>query len=536
MTRCTRVFVPAILLLHVVPCVAGLNPESPSLISNLTLETASACASLCNVSLNCNFPIFDEEKTKCYLLKCPDVTVCQNLSVDELIEKQVGPGPESLPSSPNESSPDAQGLQSGLLLSTPRNGRSADVMHEEGEKNSTLVSLSTPLNSSKAPAGVGFPAPALPKSEASAAKLTAAPTEPSANSTNTGSPVRPTNKSADAALAPTNPISPNKTAPTNPTATNATKLTAPPAPTTTTSTTATSPSTSTTIITTKSSTAVSTAPAATTSAKAMVPEGPQSTGSVSKMQPTTTSKLPSSTPSISKTPPTTNSTQPTVKEEPSGATTSASAESAPTPVTSAPRTTAGKEGRNANKAILDVAAGPLTRQLVDTSSLLAVLLFGVVFFLVTVVLFLSQAYDSYKKRDYTQVDYLINGMYSDSASEIIKMQKCFGIVCVTIIFSAALTETVGLVTGVKEKRGWTLNSAGYLLGPHAIDSHRTLSDKHGLAGKRDLILEDDFKSAASRVADENVIHTIIDFLSYLKMKEMGTLDSQPSSFTSEEMP
>nr|P47213.1 RecName: Full=Galanin [Oncorhynchus mykiss]AAB33425.1 galanin=inhibitory modulator of cholinergic function [Oncorhynchus mykiss=rainbow trout, stomach, Peptide, 29 aa] [Oncorhynchus mykiss] len=29
--------------------------------------------------------------------------------------------------------------------------------------------------------------------------------------------------------------------------------------------------------------------------------------------------------------------------------------------------------------------------------------------------------------------------------------------------------------------GWTLNSAGYLLGPHGIDGHRTLSDKHGLA-------------------------------------------------------
>ncbi|XP_035275286.1 galanin peptides-like isoform X1 [Anguilla rostrata] len=119
------------------------------------------------------------------------------------------------------------------------------------------------------------------------------------------------------------------------------------------------------------------------------------------------------------------------------------------------------------------------------------------------------------------------------------MQKCLGVVCVSIIFSAALSETVGLVTGAKDKRGWTLNSAGYLLGPHAIDSHR--SDKHGLAGKRDLLLEDDFKSGyfspgASRMTDENVIHTIIDFLSYLKMKEMGALDSQPSSITSDEMP
>ena len=68
-----------------------------------------------------------------------------------------------------------------------------------------------------------------------------------------------------------------------------------------------------------------------------------------------------------------------------------------------------------NRAIIDVVAGEiLTRQLVDTSALLAVLLFGLLFFLVTVVLFLTQAYKSYRRKDYNQVDYLINGMYSDS--------------------------------------------------------------------------------------------------------------------------
>ncbi|KAM6466669.1 uncharacterized protein C11orf24 homolog [Liasis olivaceus] len=51
---------------------------------------------------------------------------------------------------------------------------------------------------------------------------------------------------------------------------------------------------------------------------------------------------------------------------------------------------------------------------VDVSLLLAVLLFGVLFFVTVVVLFAIQAYDSYKKKDYTQVDYLINGMYADS--------------------------------------------------------------------------------------------------------------------------
>ncbi|KAF1387315.1 hypothetical protein PFLUV_G00104150 [Perca fluviatilis] len=64
--------------------------------------------------------------------------------------------------------------------------------------------------------------------------------------------------------------------------------------------------------------------------------------------------------------------------------------------------------------VVDVAGAPLTKQLVDTASLLSVLLFGLLFFLVTVAVFVTQAYDSYRRKDYTQVDYLINGMYSDS--------------------------------------------------------------------------------------------------------------------------
>ncbi|XP_047658499.1 galanin peptides isoform X3 [Tachysurus fulvidraco] len=121
------------------------------------------------------------------------------------------------------------------------------------------------------------------------------------------------------------------------------------------------------------------------------------------------------------------------------------------------------------------------------------------------------------------------------------MQKCFGGVCISLVFCAVLTETLGMVIAAKEKRGWTLNSAGYLLGPHGIDSHRTLSDKHGLAGKRDALLEDDIKSGALRIADEDIVHTIVDFLSYLKLKEctvcvsdMGALDNLPSSLTSDE--
>ncbi|KAM8861938.1 galanin peptides isoform 1-T1 [Synchiropus picturatus] len=122
------------------------------------------------------------------------------------------------------------------------------------------------------------------------------------------------------------------------------------------------------------------------------------------------------------------------------------------------------------------------------------------------------------------------------------MQRSFGIFCVSLIVCASLSETIGLVIAAKDKRGWTLNSAGYLLGPrridhliqikdspsargreelltqYGIDGHRSLGDKPGLAGKRDMGQEEDFRTGALRIADEDIIHTVIDFLSYLKLK------------------
>ncbi|XP_005419625.1 uncharacterized protein C11orf24 homolog [Geospiza fortis] len=84
--------------------------------------------------------------------------------------------------------------------------------------------------------------------------------------------------------------------------------------------------------------------------------------------------------------------------------------------TDAAKTTASglTETQDTDNEYLLIAAEPLTQYLVDKSSLLAVLLVGTFFFLTVIVLFLMQAYESYKKKDYTQVDYLINGMYADS--------------------------------------------------------------------------------------------------------------------------
>ncbi|KAK1161644.1 galanin peptides-like isoform X1 [Acipenser oxyrinchus oxyrinchus] len=133
------------------------------------------------------------------------------------------------------------------------------------------------------------------------------------------------------------------------------------------------------------------------------------------------------------------------------------------------------------------------------------------------------------------------------------LQKCVGFLCISLVLCSTLSKTFGLVLSAKEKRGWTLNSAGYLLGPrridqlllikdmpsargneeprgnYAVDNHRSLSDKHGLPGKRELQIDDDIKSGTLRIPEENVIRTVVDFLTYLRLKEMGALDDLPSS-------
>lgn len=63
---------------------------------------------------------------------------------------------------------------------------------------------------------------------------------------------------------------------------------------------------------------------------------------------------------------------------------------------------------------LVVTADPLTPSLVNKMFLLVVLIVGVTLFIAVLMMFALQAYESYKKKDYTQVDYLINGMYADS--------------------------------------------------------------------------------------------------------------------------
>ncbi|XP_015248999.1 PREDICTED: uncharacterized protein C11orf24-like [Cyprinodon variegatus] len=128
---------------------------------------------------------------------------------------------------------------------------------------------------------------------------------------------------------------------------------------------------------------------------------PPSTPSDAIRNPPTTTVLPSRSQSPSVAP-----ALSTRKSTPSPSSSSAAASARPPSRTSAPPS---------RVSVVEEAGAVLTRQLVDTASLIAVLLFGLLFFLVTVAVFATQAYESYRRKDYTQVDYLINGMYSDSS-------------------------------------------------------------------------------------------------------------------------
>ncbi|XP_010634464.1 galanin peptides [Fukomys damarensis] len=92
-----------------------------------------------------------------------------------------------------------------------------------------------------------------------------------------------------------------------------------------------------------------------------------------------------------------------------------------------------------------------------------------------------------------------------------------------------LPATSALGPPAKEKRGWTLNSAGYLLGPHAIDNHRSFSDKYGLAGKRELQPNGDLQTGSfdRSLPESNIVRTIIEFLTFLHLKEARLLGSLP---------
>ncbi|KAM6159881.1 galanin peptides [Erethizon dorsatum] len=109
------------------------------------------------------------------------------------------------------------------------------------------------------------------------------------------------------------------------------------------------------------------------------------------------------------------------------------------------------------------------------------------------------------------------------------MARTGALLLLSLLLLAALSATLALGPPAKEKRGWTLNSAGYLLGPHAIDSHRSFSDKHVLTGKRELQPDGEVQTGSfdRSLPENNIVRTIIEFLTFLHLKEAGLLGSLP---------
>ncbi|CAI5763150.1 galanin peptides isoform X2 [Podarcis lilfordi] len=122
---------------------------------------------------------------------------------------------------------------------------------------------------------------------------------------------------------------------------------------------------------------------------------------------------------------------------------------------------------------------------------------------------------------------------SDTTLQV-KMQRCTCLLFASLIFCATVSETFGLVLSAKDKRGWTVNSAGYLLGPSAID--KVFNAQPGLAGKRDIQLEGNTKAGilGRPLTDDNVLRMVIEFLTFLHLKEAGVLDDIPATLSSEE--
>uniref|UniRef100_A0A8D2PUM5 Galanin peptides n=1 Tax=Zosterops lateralis melanops TaxID=1220523 RepID=A0A8D2PUM5_ZOSLA len=58
---------------------------------------------------------------------------------------------------------------------------------------------------------------------------------------------------------------------------------------------------------------------------------------------------------------------------------------------------------------------------------------------------------------------------------------------------------------------------------NAVDNHRSFNDKHGFTGKREIPPEEDIKAGnlGRPMADENIMRTVIEFLTYLHLKGKG---------------
>uniref|UniRef100_A0A4W5MP39 Uncharacterized protein n=1 Tax=Hucho hucho TaxID=62062 RepID=A0A4W5MP39_9TELE len=404
-----------ILGLLVLPCLSSHVASQFSIVASQTMTEKTHCSEACSRNTTCDHAVFWKEESTCFFLTCPNCTNCNSISVADLIREQetdisvfkreaertTNSSSSITPSESQHKNPTAHKLavsnkanqttQTSALNETHSTSHHSDAGQAPTVVDSPVVSTASTM--------IAVPMPTPKKGTATTVPETTHKSKVQSPLTTTATSVKlestPTAQTTPPAIPQIMTTMESETTTTTtmttttttamPSTTNTTTTAMP----STTNTTTTQPTTTTTTIPTTTTTTIKTTalPSTTT---------PKTTTTADT--PTNEEKKPS----------------PTIPKAPSSLATSRNSMVPPT-ATAEVSTKRLDEGTNTNRAIIDVVAGEiLTRQLVDTSALLAVLLFGLLFFLVTVVLFLTQAYMSYRRKDYTQVDYLINGMYSDS--------------------------------------------------------------------------------------------------------------------------
>ncbi|XP_038873266.1 uncharacterized protein C11orf24 [Salvelinus namaycush] len=377
-----------VLGLLVLPCLSSHVASQFSIVASQTMTEQTHCSEACSLNTTCDHAVFWKEKSTCFFLTCPNCTKCSSISVADLIREQE----TDISVFKREAKRVTQSSSSVTPSESQHKNPTVHKLTVNNNANQTSALNETHSTSQHSDAGQAPTAgdsPVLTASNMTAALLpalkndTATTVSETTHKSKVQSPVTTTATSVK--LESTTVITPPAIPQIITTITTMTTTTTTAMPSTT-NTTTTQPTTTKTTIPTTATTIKTTALPSTTTPKT----------TTTADTPTDEEKKPS----------------PTVPEAPNSQATS---RNTMVPSTSTAEVSTKRLDEDTNRAIIDVVAGEiLTRQLVDTSALLAVLLFGLLFFLVTVVLFLTQAYKSYRRKDYTQVDYLINGMYSDS--------------------------------------------------------------------------------------------------------------------------
>ncbi|KAF4106484.1 galanin peptides-like [Onychostoma macrolepis] len=111
------------------------------------------------------------------------------------------------------------------------------------------------------------------------------------------------------------------------------------------------------------------------------------------------------------------------------------------------------------------------------------------------------------------------------------MQMSCALLCILLcVFTAHLSRIHGMTLMYPEKKGWTLNSAGYLLGPYV---HRSLNVRHRATGKRDIWNESSSLPASSY--NDSYLLSLLGYLAYLQLKETGMTEDFSGSLMSGHM-